>query len=226
MTWAIGFTARLIQAGKQVYARKWSFLCVFALIFLGTVAILARLNLLPGVPPPDNSAITFVEEPSVTVSAAMLAPTLKVESPTSIAIPAIKLAVNIENPDTTNISTLDGLLLKGAVRYPTSAMLGEVGNVVIFGHSSYLPIVGDQAYKTFDGIQKLVAGDAITVYSSDEAYTYQVRSVTKENIANNSGIDLTVPGQVLTLVTCNSFATKSDRFVVTADFVESHSISS
>jgi sortase (surface protein transpeptidase) len=29
---------------------------------------------------------------------------------------------------------------------------------------------------------------------------------------------------VLTLVTCNSFGAKEDRFVVVADFVESHSL--
>ena len=43
-------------------------------------------------------------------------------------------------------------------------------------------------------------------------------------MAADTGINLEVTGRVLTLVTCNSFAAKTDRFVVTADFVESHSI--
>ena len=111
------------------------------------------------------------------------------------------------------------------MRYPTSARLGETGNVVIFGHSSYLPVVGNQAYKAFNGIQKLVAGDTITVYSSGTAYTYQVRDVAKESAASDAGIDLAVTGRVLTLATCDSFGAKSDRFIVTADFVESHSVS-
>ena len=110
------------------------------------------------------------------------------------------------------------------MRYPTSAKLGENGNVVLFGHSSYLPIVGNQAYKTFNGIQKLKAGDVITVSSSDEVYTYQVESMTKES-ANNAIIPLTVTGKELTLSTCDSFTTKTDRFVVVANFVESHSAS-
>jgi LPXTG-site transpeptidase (sortase) family protein len=83
----------------------------------------------------------------------------------------------------------------------------------------------NQAFKTFDGIQKLHAGDSIMVYSSDMVYTYQVREVSKENVTDDAAIPLTVTGRVLTLATCNSFGTKSDRFVVTADFVESHSIS-
>ena len=97
---------------------------------------------------------------------------------------------------------------------------------MIFGHSSYLPIVNNKAYKTFDGIQKLSAGDRITVYSSGAAYTYAVRTVEKKSAAADDGIPLTVAGKVLTLATCDSFGEKSDRFVVTADFVESHAISS
>ena len=88
-----------------------------------------------------------------------------------------------------------------------------------------LPLVNNQAYKTFNGIQKFVAGDVVTVYSSGTAYTYLVRSVAKESVNDNKGIPLEVSGRVLTLVTCNSFGAKEDRFVVTADFVESHLIS-
>ena len=112
-------------------------------------------------------------------------------------------------------------------RYPTSAELGQDnGNVVIFGHSSYLPVVRNQAYKTFDGIQNLKAGDLIIVYSSDEAYTYTVAAVQKESAASDAGIPLAVSGKILTLATCNSFGAKSDRFVVTANFVESHPLGS
>ncbi|MHB8660366.1 MAG: sortase [Minisyncoccota bacterium] len=226
MTWIVEFTARLIRAGKRAYARKWSFLGVFAVVFLGSVVALARLDLLPDVPPtPVDPTVTLAASSPAAADTNGSASKIEPEFPTSIAIPAIKLSVKISNPDTTNVDALDQLLLKGAVRYPTSAKLGEMGNVVLFGHSSYLPIVGDEAYKTFDGIQKLAAGDTVTVYSSDRAYTYQVRSVAKES-ANDAAIQLSVSGNVLTLVTCNSFATKSDRFVVTADFVESHSISS
>ena len=115
--------------------------------------------------------------------------------------------------------------MKGAVRYPTSAKLGETGNVVLFAHSSYIPVVGNQAYKAFNGIQKLVVGDVVTVYSATMVYTYRVRSFTKESANDNIPIPLSVNGKILTLVTCNSFGTKEDRFVVVADFVESHSIS-
>ncbi len=220
----IDFTVQLIGVGKKVYAKKWTFFCLFALIFLGSVAVLATFDLLP-----DTSSFSSTKAvATITLSPESISNTdapktiAVIELPTKIKIPAINLSAKIENPITTNIEVLDQTLLFGAVRYPVSAKLGETGNVVLFGHSSYLPIVGNQAYKTFNGIQKLAVGDTITVYSVTTAYTYKVRSVTKESVDDNKPIPLSAIGKELTLVTCNSFATKSDRFVIVADFVESH----
>lgn len=213
----VDYTVRLIRAGAQAYARKWNFLGLSVFIFLGSVLVLGWLDLLPEV------KVIEAQDVVATTRTDTVVPTVLHELPTRIEIPAISLAASIANPMTTSINALDAELLKGAVRYPTSAKLGETGNVVLFGHSSYLPVVGNQAYKTFNGIQKLVAGDLVIVSSAGTAYTYRVRSMVKENV-NDAGILLEVSGRVLTLSTCNSFGTKSDRFVVTADFVESHAI--
>lgn len=213
---------RLIRAGQKAYARKWSFLGIFLFAFLASVITLAKFDLLPSTSPLEARASSAQD--SVGILPLTGRATTAVELPMKIEIPKIGLSVTIENPTVTAIDVLDRGLLKGAVRYSTSAKLGEAGNVVLFGHSSYLPIVGNQAYKTFNGIQKLVAGDTITVYSSDAAYTYRVRSFVKES-ANDAGIPMNVSGRVLTLSTCDSFGAKTDRFVVTADFVESHAIS-
>lgn len=221
---AIEFTARLIQAGIRAYGRKWSFLAVFFVIFCASTILLGRFDLLPDVSTAAASPVVAVAETASTVSASTTSVAALPEFPTKIEIPAIKLSATISNPTTTDISVLDEALLSGAVRYPTSAKLGETGNIVVFGHSSYLPVVNNQAYKTFDGIQKLAVGDLVMVSSSDTSYTYRVQSVAKES-ANDAVIPLAVTGRVLTLATCNSFGAKTDRFVVTADFVESHPIS-
>lgn len=216
----IEFTARLIMTVKRSYERKWSFCGVFSLVFFGSVGALGSLGLLPEAVPANTT-------PNVSLATRTVeaAPTALPELPAKIEVSAIGLVTSVANPTTTNIEELDQLLLAGAVRYPTSAKLGESGNVVLFGHSSYLPIVLNEAYKTFNNIQKLTKGDVVTVYSAGTAYTYQVRSIAREN-TNGAGVPLAVTGRVLTLVTCNSFGSKEDRFVVTADFVESHSIAS
>lgn len=211
---AVDIVVRLIEAGKRAYARKGAFLGVFVLTFAASVGVLGRLDLLPDT---TSEPVPALPEVGATLP-------LVTELPTDIVIPAIGLAASVVNPTTTNVEVLDRDLLLGAVRYPTSAKLGEEGNVVLFGHSSYLPIVGNQAYKTFNGIQKLKEGDTVIVSSSGTAYTYRVRSVTKQS-AHEAVIPLTVAGRVLTLSTCDSFGAKSDRFVVVADFVESHLVS-
>jgi sortase A len=207
--------AGLIKASQKAYSRKWTFLAVFALAFIATFTVLAHFDLLPDASKADAAPAS--ETASATQAVAPAAP----ELPVKIVIPTIKLSATIANPDTTDTEALDSYLLHGAVRYPTSAKLGQQGNVILFGHSSYLPIVYNQAYKTFDGIQNLHEGDMITVYSSDEAYDYAVDTVSKES-ADSGAIPLSVSGSELTLATCNSFATKSDRFVVTAHLVDSH----
>lgn len=232
MKWCIDQTVRLVLASKRAYARKWDFLGVFVVVFFGIVGILSRFDLLP-----EKSSKPA--EPVVAISAGSVAAvahtilngvgkspkvSVPIESPVKIAIPKISLSVAVQNPTALSVESLDQELLKGAVRYPTSAKLGEEGNMVLFGHSSYLPVVRNQAFKAFNGIQKLVAGDAIVVYSADRAYTYRVRTMEKES-ANGGGISLSVTGSVLTLATCDSFGEKTDRFVVTADFVESKPIS-
>ena len=221
----IDVTVRLIRAGRRTYTRKWSFLWLFTIAFLSSVAVLGQMDLLPEKPVVAVAPVvtlTANKSDDVKIDNIQTVP----ELPTKIKITKINLSASVVNPTTTGIEVLDKELLKGVVRYPTSAKLGEVGNVVLFGHSSYLPIVNNQAYKTFNGIQKLAVGDVVIVYSSNTAYTYRVRSVTKESADNNTAIQLSMNDKVLTLVTCNSFAAKQDRFVVTADFVESHSISS
>jgi len=214
----INLAARIIRASQRAYVQKWSFAALTAFVFFVNVIALAKLDLLPSVNS-SNEIAKAASEPTATVASVSLP--VVVELPTKIIIPKINLSATIANPATTNIEVLDQELLSGAVRYPTSAKLGELGNVVIFGHSSYLPIVTNQAYKTFDGIQKLSVGDTVTVSSSDTTYTYQVKSVTKES-SNDGVIPLSVSEKTLTLSTCNSFATKTDRFVVVATFVESH----
>lgn len=196
-----------------IIAKKWSFLAFAFVIFGTTVLALSGLDLLPDTSKTGTQApvLTEQQQQSEVAGAAVL--------PEKISIPKINLSVTVANPTSTNAQVLDNDLLYGAVRYPTSGSLGENGkNVVIFGHSSYLPVVHNQAYKAFDGIQTLAHGDQILVTGAGKTYVYEIETVAQAN-TQNDGVPLTVEGSKLTLVTCDSFATKSDRFVVIAHLV-------
>ena len=139
--------------------------------------------------------------------------------PTRIVIPSIKLDNPVLNPNGTSIPVLDAALLKGAVRYPGSGDLESKRNMFILGHSSYLPVVHNQAYKAFNGIQNLKAGDLIEVYGTGKKYVYAVEKIEK-TIADDGFIDISNFERKLILATCDSFGKKQDRFIVTARFIE------
>ncbi len=203
---------------KEVTARRGQFSLTFVGLFSATFLFLVLVGANPD--PTITSADTQSANTAQSIQAASpkSIPQGQGEYPVRIVAQDIKLDVKVSNPTSTDTATLDKALLIGAVRYPTSADLGESGTVLIFGHSSYLPILNDQMYKTFDGIQNLKEGNIVSVYSATAEYRYTVVSV-KLASATQDVVDLTQAGQHLTLVTCDSFGEKTDRFVVTADFV-------
>jgi LPXTG-site transpeptidase (sortase) family protein len=204
---------KLVTASKQAYTQKWAFVGLFVFVLFITVSAAATFDVLPN---PVTTKADSAQAPALTPVTSVAIP----ELPTKIEIPAISLSQTVSNPDTTDVEALDHALLTGPVRYPTSSKLGVSGNVIIFGHSSYLPIVNNQAFKAFDGIQKLKQGDRITVTGGTHVFVYSVDTVEKKSAATNDAIPLSVTGSKLTLATCNSFGTKSDRFVVTATLIE------
>ena len=202
---------------QEIEKHRVGFSLAFIVIFTLTFVIFAALDVLPD--PTAGWQREHGGEPVANSNAVA-------ETPVRIIIDAISLDATVSNPITTDADVLDADLLKGAVRYPTSALLGINGTVLLFGHSSYLPIVRNLAYKTFDDIQKLKSGDEISVYSATKEYRYRVAGVRTANVNDASQSTVLLPSDArhLTLVTCDSFKTKSDRFVVTADFMGEYSL--
>ena len=197
---------------KQSTAFALTFVALFALAFV----FLAGVDALPEPASSQNPEQNGLVEAQPT-RGPFVRDSANSEIPLRIVAKSIGLDKTIANPTSTDVETLDTALLDGTVRYPTSAKLGEEGTVLIFGHSSYLPIVRNQNYKAFNGIQKLKAGETVSVYSGAAEYRYTVTGVRLAN-ATEDVIELPATGKFLTLVTCDSFGKKTDRFVVTAKF--------
>ncbi len=212
---AMTAVARTIRASYLIYTRKWSFLAVFGVLFFFTLITLARFELLP-----EKEPLIHTAEAASPLVAGKGTVRRTGALPVSLTVPSRNISVTVANPTSIDIGVLDTALTNGVVRYPTSATLGEDGNVIIFGHSSYLPVVHNSAFKAFNGIEKVQRGDEIVVSSGDATYRYVVLSVGKESAESSVAIPLAVSGRLLTLATCDSFGKKSDRFVVTAILVE------
>jgi LPXTG-site transpeptidase (sortase) family protein len=137
--------------------------------------------------------------------------------PTNIKISKIGVDVAISNPESDNVEVLDEYLKKGAVHYPGSGSLA-LGNMFLFAHSTGIKIVQNQAYKAFNDLKSLSAGDAISVSGEDgRIYLYKVFSV---KLATDKDVLVTFDRKerMLTLSTCNTFGQKSERYVVEAYF--------
>lgn len=193
--------------------RPFSFAVTFLALFALCFAFLGITDTLPDATTGTTPAVAVVDQNSTAT-----VDTSSPEAPVRVVAKDIGLDVAVTNPATTSVDLLDKALEDGAVRYPTSALLGQEGTVLLFGHSSYLPVVYHQYYKTFNGIQNLKEGETVSVYSAGVEYRYSVTGVRLAN-AEQDVIELPQSGKHLILVTCDSFATKSTRYIVNADFV-------
>ena len=198
------------------FSRLGAFLVTFVLLMLLTVVFLGAVDVLPEHSGSNNAT----SEHSHSVSTKNTP-----DMPVRIVAKNIGLDATVVNPTSINTDILDTALTHGAVRYPTSALLGVNGTVLLFGHSSYLPVVYHQYYKTFNAIQNLKPGETISVYSGTREYRYKVRGVRVAD-ATEDVVELSSTGKHLVLVTCDSFAKKTNRFVVTAVFVGTYSLAS
>ncbi len=158
------------------------------------------------------------EEPVVEIPPVEVKPEVAIK-PERISAPAIGLDLKIQNPETRDIEQLDTLLKNGPARYVDSALLGQKGNVLIFAHSSHLPVIHNQMYKAFNRVPELEKGDTITISGGGKDYLYSVTSVRRANATEDELISLAQTGNKLTLVTCDTLTSKASRWILEAELV-------
>ncbi|MFA6226912.1 MAG: sortase [Candidatus Paceibacterota bacterium] len=193
--------------------RKWPFLLDFFIVCFITFGFLYMFGWVP-----DELKMTFGRYPAKEILNRENA-----EVPLSIRIPVIDVDAQVYNPQSTSTEVLDSFLARGAVRYPGSGLLGY-GNIFIFGHNSRLAVVNNQAYKTFNNLRDLKTGDLIYIDSDKNEFIFKVSSLKMEG-ADKALVTFDTKVHRLTLVTCNTFGAKSDRYVLEAEFVSKHPLS-
>ncbi len=209
----------------DIMANKFHFLAAFFCIFTLSYGILYALDFYPEPITTDvvdeTEATTTVEEQN-TEAPAPVAPVATIDPadtlPLSLTIDALDRTVKVLNPASNSVEALDAALLNGVIRHPDSATFAEEGNMFIMGHSSYLPTVHNRNFQAFNGIQNLKFGDTITIESKNLVYTYQVEKTYKAK-ASGYTVPIAGKGKKLTLVTCNSFGSTEDRYVVEATLI-------
>ena len=197
------------------------FIWYFGVIFIMAFALLYSAGLVPEsikVNNGDSFRVLWDKSQRDAISNQLNQAVVAVEKPNRIVISKIGVDATVANPNTTNVTTLDEYLKEGAVRYPDSGLLGA-GNMFIFGHSTSIAVVHNQAYKTFNGLKDLKSGDLVKVYGETRTYIYRVTSVTLVD-QNKALVEFGNSKNMLTLSTCNTFGAKSERYVVEADLIQ------
>ena len=102
--------------------------------------------------------------------------------------------------------------IAGASAYP-----GEIGNLVITGHSAGDVYSSNQYKYIFSGLERLEDGDLIYINYNSVRYTYSV--VKKEVVepSNVAALVVDTDKPILTLVTCTPLGTSRYRLLVTAE---------
>jgi LPXTG-site transpeptidase (sortase) family protein len=217
------------QLYREIKLRKVPFFVVFFIIVFVTYSILFAIDFIPE-PVTSVSSEEDTEEMEETNTIAdngEVTPFISEQNvsalPKKIIFDSLDKEITILNPESRSIADLDTALLSGVVRHPDSADFNTVGNILIVGHSSYLPTVFNKNFQAFNGIQNLVWGDTVRLQSDDTEYIYRVQKVYE---AKSSAVFVpSTPGKAqLTLSTCNSFGSKDDRFIVEATLVDSRAL--
>jgi LPXTG-site transpeptidase (sortase) family protein len=191
--------------------RAFAFAVTFIFFFGLTYVFLGLVDALPN--PPDSAS---TQAPAETDKPETVAQGTQ-ELPVRVVVRDAGIDSKVVNPTSTDLDALNAAVDEAAMRWPTSGLLGTDGTVALFGHSSHLPIVHNQVYKTFNGIENLKKGAVISVYSGTAEYRYGVTGVRLAS-ATEDVVELPSDGKHLVLVTCDNFGSHSDRYVVTADF--------
>lgn len=129
-----------------------------------------------------------------------------------------KINVNapvIFDQTTVNEGAFQKALQHGVVHYPKTAVPGQPGNVVIFGHSSGQWWAPGNYKFVFTLLDRLRFNDRIFVDYQGTRYIYRVNTIsvvtpTDLSVLNQSGDNL------LTLITCTPVGTSTNRLIIRA----------
>jgi len=108
-------------------------------------------------------------------------------------------------------------LKKSLIQYPQTALPGQLGNTVIFGHSVLPQFFNPKNYLTiFSTLYKLKQGDEIIIQYDRLDYKYVVEEMFEVKPTNLSVLEQRFDDKTLTLITCSPPGTYLRRLIIKA----------
>ena len=204
----------------QLSKKHRKFIPIFAGVFTILFILFLQYNRLIFAPimayiAPGNSNDTEITAIDPTITTAPTAEPKLIIPKLNIDVPA---HFNIAN----DTATIDNAMNHGVAQFKipgADALPGQVGNLVISGHSAG-DIYSNNQYKfIFSGLERLQDNDLIYVNYNSVRYTYKV--IKKQTVEPTDVAALVYPTSkpILTLITCTPLGSDRYRLLVTAEQV-------
>ena len=171
------------------------------LIFAPIMAYVSPGN----VPPSEIEAIDPTITQTVSPDPRLIIPKLNVDVPINFGISLNEVMSAMNNG-------VAHYRIAGASAYP-----GEIGNLVITGHSAGDVYSSNQYKYIFSGLERLDNGDLIYVNYQSVRYTYRVIKKEVVEPSNVAALVVDTDKPLLTLVTCTPLGTSRYRLLVTGE---------
>lgn len=131
-----------------------------------------------------------------------------------LSIPTLKVHDAI-----VDVGSMD--LKKSLIQYPQTALPGQLGNSVVFGHSVLPQFFNPKSYLTiFSTLYRLETGDEIIIDYDNVTYKYLVEEMFEVQPTDLSVLDQRFDSRYLTLITCSPPGTYLRRLVVRSRIVD------
>lgn len=111
-------------------------------------------------------------------------------------------------------------LKQSLIHYAGTAMPGDLGNAVIFGHSVLPQFFNPQNYLTiFSTLHTLRPGDTMEIAADGATFTYKITEMYETAPDDLSPLAQTYNGRYLTLITCTPPGTYLRRLIIKASLI-------
>jgi len=131
-----------------------------------------------------------------------------------LSIPKLKI-----NNAVVSVGSMD--LKKSLIQYPQTALPGQLGNTVIFGHSVLPQFFNPKSYLTiFSTLFKLKQGDEVLLNYDNVAYRYLIEEMFEVQPTDLSVLEQRFDGRYLTIITCSPPGTYLRRLIIRARIID------
>lgn len=132
----------------------------------------------------------------------------------TISIPSLGLS-DLE------VGLFDEDLTKHLVQYPQTALPGQSGSPVIFGHSTLPQFFDPKKYTTiFSNLPKVKVGSDIFIKYSNQEYTYRITDITEVKPSELWVLKQNYSAKTIKVITCVPPGTTLKRLVVEGTLIE------